>query len=101
MVNSKIGGEFFPQTYVACFFWSSTVRIGQKLLNEVPVESSILADIVNSEAFNRNLNGSMHMDPNRQKRTTKSFNVNMIIAFFLRSTNLLHAEFDKFYMENG
>ena len=46
------------------------------------MESSILADIVNSEAFNRNLNGSMHMDPNRQKRTTKSFNVNMIIAFF-------------------
>ena len=46
------------------------------------MESSILADIVNSEAFNRNLNESMHMDPNRQKRTTKSFNVNMIIAFF-------------------
>ena len=52
--------------------------------------SSLILIITLSEAFDGNLNGSrknnmhgsMHMDPNRQKRTTKNFNVNMIIALF-------------------
>ena len=44
-VNSKIGSGLFPQ--MLHVFLSVTVRIGQNLLNEVPVESSILADFAN------------------------------------------------------
>ena len=50
--------DFFPK---CCFFFLSvTVRIGQNLLNEVPVASSILTNFANYHwlNFNGNLNGS-------------------------------------------
>ena len=50
--------DFFPK---CCFFFLSvTVRIGQNLLTEVPVESSILANFANYHllSFKGNLNGS-------------------------------------------
>ena len=50
--------DFFPK---CCFFFLSvTVRIGQNLLNEVPVASSILTNFANYHwlSFNGNLNGS-------------------------------------------
>ena len=42
------------------FFLSVTVRIGQNLLNEVPVASSILTNFANYHwlSFNGNVNGS-------------------------------------------
>ena len=41
-VIHEISG-IFPQTDVACFFVCNFVKICQNLLNEVPVERSILA----------------------------------------------------------
>ena len=43
-VNSKIGSGFFPKCCLKCVFVCNSVRIGQNFLNEVPVQSSILAN---------------------------------------------------------
>ena len=43
-VNSKIGGEFFPNVACLCLF---TDRICQNVLSEVPLDSSIVANFAN------------------------------------------------------
>ena len=54
-MTSKIG-VVFPPNVACCFVWN-LVRIGQNLLNEVPVESSNPADSVNRpcHGFGRHL----------------------------------------------
>ena len=42
---AKLVVDFFAKCCM--FFLSVTIRIGQNVLNEVPVESSILADFAN------------------------------------------------------
>ena len=59
-VNSKIGSGFFPKCCLKCVFVCNSVRIGQNFLNEVPVESSILANCAHYhliQSLNRRLNG--------------------------------------------
>ena len=59
-VNSKIGSGFFPKCCLKCVFVCNSVRIGQNFLNEVPVESSILANCAHYHfihSLNRKLNG--------------------------------------------
>lgn len=73
-----------------------TVRIGQNILNEVPMESSITI-ITILKALMDFLMGPekiLCMDQKPQKRTTKCQHEN---CFFIRFTNLLHAECGKFY----
>ena len=50
---------FFPKWIFACFSVCNSVSIGQNLLNEVPVERSILANFANQHfnSLNGNLNG--------------------------------------------
>ena len=66
-VNSKIGSGFFPKCCLKCVFVGNSVRIGQNFLNEVPVESSILANCAHYhliQSKNRKL-------VNRYTKTTK------------------------------
>ena len=55
--------------YITC----NSVRIGQNLLNEVPVERSILADFAffYRKSLNEKMNGSMKENVHGSKRTKK------------------------------